>query len=63
MTPSPAFLQEINRQVQLARHEIELAATHGDESDVLVASARLAELDDLIRRATEDALTGTPSWA
>lgn len=62
MTPSPAFLQEISQQVQIARREIEVANAHGDESDALVAAGRLAELEELTRRATDDALLGTPSW-
>lgn len=56
MTPSPAFLQEIDYQVELAKREVELASMTGDESDVVVAAGRLAELDELARRATEVAL-------
>ncbi len=56
MTPSPAFLQEIDYQVELAQREVELASMTGDESDVVVATGRLAQLDELARRATEAAL-------
>lgn len=62
MTPSPAFLREISYQIELARHEVEMASSQGDERSLLVATGRLAELDYLTRRATDDALLAMPSW-
>lgn len=62
MTISPAFLQEFDDQVCLARAELELARESGDEVAETVAAARLADLEEVAGRATDASLLATPSW-
>lgn len=62
MTPSPAFLREIDDQVTLARRDLEFAKTTGDEAEAVVARDRLADLDEIARRATDTTLLLEASW-
>jgi len=61
MTPSPAFLNEMSTQMDVARQDLELARSQGDDGDVREALARLDELDDLLARATDASLRTIPS--
>lgn len=61
MTPSPAFLYEMAAQVAAAREDLTTAVSRGEEIDERVATARLAELEELLSRATDDSLRTIPS--
>ena len=63
MTLSPAFLPEIQDQAVRTRRDLDSALAIGDESGAQVASGRLADLDEISRRATDDTLLVTTSWA
>ncbi|HZI96421.1 MAG TPA: hypothetical protein VFD41_02735 [Actinomycetales bacterium] len=62
MTTSPAFLAEIDDQVTLARQDLESARAAGDEAEIVVARDRLADLDEIARRATDATLLHETSW-
>lgn len=62
MTTSPAFLAEIDDQVSQARHDLESARAAGDEAEIVVARDRLADLDEIARRATDATLLHESSW-
>jgi hypothetical protein len=62
MTISPAFLQEYDDQIRRASAELADARALGNEANATVAAARLEDLEELARRATDATLLAAPSW-
>lgn len=56
MTTSPAFVQEMKHQIRVARGQLAAALAADDESEAEVAANRIADLCEIVSRATDPAL-------